>query len=192
MSGLNITQLVMLIIVIISFSLIIYFVVKSLKQKCDIDYTYDKKLKRCKPVCKDDLPFYNSQKNICLECPENISESKVACDLFAKLSGKWREISNKLSGLNFEQDIKVGSFNVEYLFITPDKTTMKMDKSLDFNNWINNKQNIIIPPQGGIKQYLELEYKEYLDNNLHLNYYIYNDKKDKVDKSPSLVVYSKV
>lgn len=192
MTVLNVTQVVMLIIVIISFSLIIYFVVKSLKQKCDIDYNYNKKLQRCEPICGDKLPFYNSEKNICLDCPENISENKVACELFSKLSGKWKDLSNKLSDLNFEQDIKVGSFNVEYMFITQDKTTMKMDKSLDFNNWINNKQNIIIPPQSGVNQYLELEYKEYLDNNLHLNYYIYNDKKDKVDKSPSLVVYSKV
>lgn len=160
MTGLNITQLVMLIIVIISFSLIIYFVVKSLKQKCDVDYTYDKKLKRCQPVCKDDLPFYDSQKNICLECPQNISENKVACELFSKLSGQWKSKDKDFDdNLTFERDI-----NDNFFFV---KTQLaKQNIKFDFNDWINNNQFIEMNTKLlGVVQY---KFKSYTSSKLTL------------------------
>lgn len=75
---LNLTQIIVIALVIIGFSITVYLVVKNLKTQCSDTDTYNEKTKRCEPVCEEDSdkPIYDPDTNTCMECKPGETKSK--------------------------------------------------------------------------------------------------------------------
>jgi hypothetical protein len=67
--NIDIIKLLPIIIIIISFSFIIYFIVRSFRSTCPDGTEFNDKLNKCVPICKDPL-ILNSDGTNCI-CPDN-------------------------------------------------------------------------------------------------------------------------
>lgn len=75
---LNLTQIIVIALVIIGFSITVYLVVKNLKTQCSGTDEYSSENKRCQPQCDEnsDKPIYDPKSNTCMECKPGETKSK--------------------------------------------------------------------------------------------------------------------
>lgn len=120
MTKINITQIISLIIILISFSVVVYMTTKSLKENCEENEVFDSKLNTCRQTCNNGYNWSYTEKD-CVKCEKGSvwNNTKGMCDGACGANGIWNSnakqcgCTNKHSGPKCQMNCENGSVIID-------------------------------------------------------------------------------